>query len=238
MAVTIITEKVEFHVSGDNAKTSIPTIVQEHLATKDVEIKEATDGEEDGDDEVPECFSESTPTIAHTIFDVKIGIGSSDDVITTLDTGASFNVLPINVYEKSGLTGMKALKQKVQLADGTMMRPLGYLEDIVVKIDGIEIRENFVVMPSSKFDLKDVVLLGRATLEKLQMVIDMFKRVCSFEFDGERHYMTAFGGNNRDFSSIKHLLCFFGPVYVRTNVQERHKWRKIHKGKACARAPN
>ena len=61
---------------------------------------------------------------------MKIGIGNSEDVIATLDTGASCNVLPINVYEKSGLTDMKALKQKVQLADRTMMRPLGYLEDV------------------------------------------------------------------------------------------------------------
>ena len=30
---------------------------------------------------------------------------------------------------------------------------------------------NFVVMPTSQVDLKDVVLLGRATLNQLQMVI-------------------------------------------------------------------
>ena len=133
---------------------------------------------------------------------------------------------------------MKALKQKVQLTDGTMMRPIGYLEDIMITIDGVEVKANFVVMPSSRFNLKDVVLLGRATLQELQMVIDMFRRVCSFEFNGERHYMPAIGGNNSDFSSIKHLLCFFGPVYVRTNVQEIHKSRRIRKGKASTRAPH
>ena len=120
-------------------------------------------------------------------FDMEIELGEKNGIVATVDTGAGVNVLPLNLYEESGLSGMRAMKALVRLADGSFARPLGIVEDVSMRVGGVEVKTNFVVMPASKYGLSDVVLLGRTFLNKLHMTIDMYRRTCTFEVDGKQH---------------------------------------------------
>lgn len=63
-----------------------------------------------------------------------VGIGCANTIIGTLDTGASVNVMPYNLYEDLGLQGLKVMKSRIQLADGNWRRPKGIAENVVVRL--------------------------------------------------------------------------------------------------------
>ena len=161
---------------------------------------------------------------------MEIELGEKNGIVATVDTGAGVNVLPLNLYEETGLSGMKAMKALVQLADGSFARPLGIVEDVSMRVGGVEVKTNFVVMPASKYGLSDVVLLGRTLLNKLRMSIDMYRRTCTFEVDGKQHSLRAISPPSRIANS--NTLGFFGLVFVHAFSQVKGQRSRARMGKA------
>jgi hypothetical protein len=73
-------------------------------------------------------------------------IGESQINRALLDLGASVNLLPYSVYLKLGLGELKPITVTLQLADRSLKRPRGILEDVLIKVDKFYFPVDFIVI--------------------------------------------------------------------------------------------
>ena len=64
-------------------------------------------------------------------------IGSNQIERALLDLGASVNLLPYSIHLLLGLVELKPTSMKFQLADRSVKRPRGIIEDVLIKVDKI-----------------------------------------------------------------------------------------------------
>jgi hypothetical protein len=80
-----------------------------------------------------------------------------------LDLGASVNFLPYSVYLQLGLGELKPTSMTIQLADKSVKRPRGIIEDVLVKVDKFYFPMDFVVLdtePVQNVRIQIPVILG------------------------------------------------------------------------------
>jgi hypothetical protein len=63
-----------------------------------------------------------------------------------LDLGASVNLLPYSVYLQLGFGELKPTMVMLQLADRSMKRPRGIIEDVLIKVDKFYFSVDFIVI--------------------------------------------------------------------------------------------
>jgi hypothetical protein len=73
-------------------------------------------------------------------------IGMSQINRALLDLGASVNLLPYSVYLQLGLGELKPTIVTLQLADRSMKRPRGIIENVLIKIDKFYFPVDFIVI--------------------------------------------------------------------------------------------
>jgi hypothetical protein len=73
-------------------------------------------------------------------------IGESQINRALLDLGASVNLLPYSVYLKLGLGELRPTTVTLQLADRSLKRPRGILEDVLIKVDKFYFPVDFIVI--------------------------------------------------------------------------------------------
>jgi hypothetical protein len=79
------------------------------------------------------------PTIA-----CMIGVSQINRAL--LDLGASVNLIPYSVYLQLGLGELKPTMVTLQLADRSMKRPWGIIEDVLIKVDKFYFPIDFIVI--------------------------------------------------------------------------------------------
>jgi hypothetical protein len=90
-------------------------------------------------------------------------IGLSRIERALLDLGASVNLLPYSVYLQLGLGELKPTSMTIQLADRSVKRPRGIIEDVLVKVDKFYFPMDFVVLdtePVQNVRIQIPVILG------------------------------------------------------------------------------
>ena len=100
------------------------------------------------------------PTIA-----CKIGDNRVERAL--LDLGASVNLLPYSVYIQLGLGELKSMSITLQLADKSMKKPRGIIEDVLIKVDKFYYPVDFIVLntePTVNVELQVPIILGRPFL--------------------------------------------------------------------------
>jgi hypothetical protein len=63
-----------------------------------------------------------------------------------LDLRASVNLLPYSVYLQLGLGELKSTSMTLQLADRSVKRPRGIIEDVLIKVDKFYFPVDFIVI--------------------------------------------------------------------------------------------
>ena len=100
-----------------------------------------------------------------------------------LDTGASVNILPKRVYDICPLGELQPLFIELSLADGSVRRPHGVVEDVIVKVENCYFSVDFIIvdMKSTK-DLTDSpIILGRPFLATEKAITDWGKGEVTFQ---------------------------------------------------------
>ncbi|XP_074288251.1 uncharacterized protein LOC141613417 [Silene latifolia] len=88
------------------------------------------------------------------------------------DLGASVSVMPYSVYEKLNMGHLKVTNVTLQMADRTVKRPLGVLEDVPVKIGKFFILVDFIVLDMAE-DTQIPIILDRPLLHTTGAIIDV-----------------------------------------------------------------
>jgi hypothetical protein len=87
----------------------------------------------------PKYKDPSAPTISCII-------GAHKVEKALLDLGASVNLLPYSVYLQLGLGELKPTSVALQLADRSIRRPRGIVEDVIIKVDKFYFPVDFLVL--------------------------------------------------------------------------------------------
>ena len=96
-----------------------------------------------------------------------------DQVMNALcDLGAGINLIPLSLCRKYNLGKIKKSRMRLQLADQTMKKPVGILEDVLVKIGTFIFPADFVVMDMEE-DADMPVIIGRPLLRTARALIDV-----------------------------------------------------------------
>ncbi|XP_022883745.1 uncharacterized protein LOC111400569 [Olea europaea var. sylvestris] len=79
-------------------------------------------------------------------FTLPISIGNFYSINALCDTGASINLMSYSAYKKLGLGEINSISITLQLADRTIARPHGKVEDVLVKIGNLIFPVDFIVL--------------------------------------------------------------------------------------------
>ncbi|XP_074297075.1 uncharacterized protein LOC141627753 [Silene latifolia] len=88
------------------------------------------------------------------------------------DLGASVSVMPYSIFSKLKLGHLKMTNITLQMADRSVRRPLGILEDVPVKVGKFFIPVDFIVLDIAE-DTRTQIILGRSFLCTAGAIIDV-----------------------------------------------------------------
>jgi len=115
---------------------------------------------------------------------LSVAIGNVNVGKALIDLGSSINLIPYSVVKRVGGLYMKLTRMTLQLADKSVARPMGIVEDVLVKVDKFVFPVDFVVMDIEEDD--DVpLILGRTFMLAAWMMIDYDDGLMKVRLDDE-----------------------------------------------------
>ncbi|XP_070056891.1 uncharacterized protein [Nicotiana tomentosiformis] len=105
-------------------------------------------------------------------FTIPCTIGSADFTKALCDLGASINLIPYFVFKTLGIGPPRATSMRLQMADRTMKRPLGIIDDVLVRVNKFILPANFVIL-HYEVDYEVPVILGRPFLATGKALVDV-----------------------------------------------------------------
>ncbi|XP_070029773.1 uncharacterized protein [Nicotiana sylvestris] len=88
------------------------------------------------------------------------------------DLGANINLMPYSMFKPLGIGQPRATSVRLQMADRTMKRPLGIIDDVLVRVDKFILPVNFVIL-DCKVNHKVPIILGRPFLATRKALVDV-----------------------------------------------------------------
>ncbi|XP_070015028.1 uncharacterized protein [Nicotiana sylvestris] len=87
------------------------------------------------------------------------------------DLGANINLMPLVIYKKLGIGRARPTSMLLQLADRTVKRPFGILDDVLIQVGKFVFPADFVIL-DCKVDEEIPIFLGRPFLATGRALID------------------------------------------------------------------
>ncbi|XP_009604131.1 uncharacterized protein [Nicotiana tomentosiformis] len=104
-------------------------------------------------------------------FTIPCAIGLTSFTKSLCDLGASINLMPYAVFKKLGLGDPRPTTMKLLTADRTLKKPLGVIDDVLVKVDRFYFPVDFVIL-DCEVDIEIPIILGRPFLETRRAICD------------------------------------------------------------------
>ncbi|XP_006605059.1 uncharacterized protein [Glycine max] len=92
-----------------------------------------------------------------------------------IDLGANINLMLLSMCQRLGELEIMPTRMTIQLADRSMTRPYGVIEDVLVRVKHLIFTVDFVVMDIEE-DVDIPLILGRPFMSTTCCVVDMGKR--------------------------------------------------------------
>ncbi|XP_061364259.1 uncharacterized protein LOC133307723 [Gastrolobium bilobum] len=105
-------------------------------------------------------------------FSIPIAIGNIEVGKELCDLGASINLMPLSIYRALGIKELIPTTVFLQLADRSIRRPDGVIDDVLVKIVKYIFPADFVILNMEE-DAEIPLLLGRPLLATARAMIDV-----------------------------------------------------------------
>ncbi|RDX89903.1 hypothetical protein CR513_28298, partial [Mucuna pruriens] len=118
------------------------------------------------------------------IFSVPCTIGECTFTDAMLDLGASINVMPASIYRSLNFGDLEPTGMTIQLANRSIVQPLGVLKDVLVQVNELIFPTDFYVldMEDETFGKESTLILGRPFLMTARTKIDVHAGTLSMEF--------------------------------------------------------
>ncbi|XP_070026170.1 uncharacterized protein [Nicotiana sylvestris] len=113
----------------------------------------------------PKLEDPGAPTILCTI-------GSADFAKALCDLGASINLMPYSVFKTLVIRQPRPTSMRLQMVDRTMKRPLGIIDNVLVRVDKFILLADFVIL-DYEVDYEVPIILGRPFLATGKALVDV-----------------------------------------------------------------
>ncbi|XP_057451945.1 uncharacterized protein LOC130743734 [Lotus japonicus] len=117
-------------------------------------------------------------------FSVPCVIGDTKFENAMLDLGASINVMPMSIFKSLSLGPLKPTGVVIQLANRSTEHPVGWVEDVLVRVGELVFPADFYVLEMEKRSSRNTVpiILGRPFLKTARTKIDVYAGTLTMEF--------------------------------------------------------
>jgi hypothetical protein len=122
-------------------------------------------------------------------------IGQKEIDKALLDLGAGINLLPYSVYQQLGLGELKPTIVILQLADRSIKKPRGIIEDVIIKVDKFFFPVDFIVLDTELVSHPErliPVILGRPFLATSNACINCRTGVMEISFGNMKVRLNIF----------------------------------------------
>ena len=116
---------------------------------------------------------------------ISVNVGGTCIDKKLLDLGASVNLLPYLVYKQLGLGELKPTNITLSLADRSVKIPKGIIEDVMVRVDKLYYRVDFVVLVTEPIAVGPnsvPIILGSPILATSNVIINSRNGVMQLTF--------------------------------------------------------
>ncbi|XP_070022766.1 uncharacterized protein [Nicotiana sylvestris] len=79
-------------------------------------------------------------------FMIPYTIGSAEFAKAPCDLGVSINLMPYSIFKTLGIGQPRPTSMRLQMVDRTMKRPLGVIEEFLVRADKFILQADFVIL--------------------------------------------------------------------------------------------
>ncbi|XP_075080620.1 uncharacterized protein LOC142166101 [Nicotiana tabacum] len=121
------------------------------------------------------CSDVVTRRVAEKLSDpgstIPCTIGNFAFAKALYDLGASINLMPLAIYKRLGIGRSRPTSILLQLADRTVKRSSGILDDVLVQVGKFVFRADFVILDCI-VDEEISIILGRPFLATRRALID------------------------------------------------------------------
>ena len=107
-------------------------------------------------------------------FSIPYTIGTMTFKKALYDLRSSINLMSLSVMEKLGIFEVQAARISLEMADNSRKQAYGLVEDVLVKVEGLYIPADFIILDTGK-DEDESIILGRPFLATVIAVIDVDK---------------------------------------------------------------
>ncbi|XP_070045466.1 uncharacterized protein [Nicotiana tomentosiformis] len=118
-------------------------------------------------------------------FTIPCTIGSADFAKAICDLGSSINLMPYSVFKTLEIRQPRPTSMRVKMVDHTMKRPLGIIDDVLVRVDKFILPENFVIL-DCEVDYEVPIILGRTFLPTGKALVDVEAGELTFRVGDEK----------------------------------------------------
>ncbi|XP_028214999.1 uncharacterized protein LOC114397072 [Glycine soja] len=126
----------------------------------------------------PKCKDPGSVTIPCSIGAVLVGKA-------LIDLGANINLMPLSICRRIGELEIMPRRMTLQLADQSIARPYGMVEDVLVKVRQFTFPADFMIM-DIKEDPKIPLILGHPFMLTANCVVDMGKGNLEMDIDDQK----------------------------------------------------
>ncbi|XP_057791014.1 uncharacterized protein LOC131008136 [Salvia miltiorrhiza] len=109
-------------------------------------------------------------------FVINIALGNGKEASGMLDLGARINLMSYSIFKQLELGDLKPTRMCLQLADRSVRYPRGVIEDILVRVGGLIVPVDFVVLEIGEVHengKEHTLLLGRPFMATTNTLIDV-----------------------------------------------------------------
>ena len=117
-------------------------------------------------------------------FTIPCTIGEFELQKALCDSGSSINLMPYSVAKKLSLGEITPTTVTLQMAYGTLAKPEGIIEDVLVKVGNFIFPADFIILDMEE-DLQVPLLLRRPFLATGAALIDMRKEILTLRVGEE-----------------------------------------------------
>ncbi|XP_070036313.1 uncharacterized protein [Nicotiana tomentosiformis] len=118
-------------------------------------------------------------------FTIPCTIGGAEFANALCDLGASINLMPYSVFKTLGIGQPRPTSMRLQMAYHTMKRPLGLIEDVLVRVDKFVLPADFFIL-DCKVDYEVPIIIGRHFLAMGKALCDVEAGELTFRVGDEK----------------------------------------------------
>ncbi|XP_070021329.1 uncharacterized protein [Nicotiana sylvestris] len=118
-------------------------------------------------------------------FTISCTFGSAEFAEALCDLGASINLMPYTVFKTLGIGKPRTTYMILQMADRTMKRLLGVIDDVLVHVDKFILPADFVIL-DCEVGYEVPIILGRPFLAPGKALVDVEAGELTFQVGDEK----------------------------------------------------